>query len=293
MGYSFIFKRGVGWMSQAFRSGKGSPWNPPGGHTGEDWAVPAGTPVYSPCDGYIRNSGWLSDNYMANPWWLTRYGGDTLVVDAVDANGRTETMPTFVIAHLQDSTAPVGKRVRKGELIGLSGNSGTATTGPHAHIEVLPPNWDFNNGVYGRVNPRDYFTEYQDGVQAQSTPIKQTPKGLFVTLKPEQEVLVFDRNKKYIDAPISLVDEKVWQTPIRRGGKEISALQELADCKTLLIALQGQLAGVVQALGQIAKASGTPVDLEAVTKAAEAGAANALSGLSVTIQQGAKPGEAA
>lgn len=285
--YMYPFKKGAAWLSQRFRSHPESPYNPAGGHTGDDWAMPAGTPIYAPCDGIIRNSGWLTANYLANPWWLTEFGGDTLVIDGMDANGRTETMPTFIIAHLSDSTAPVGKRVKKGELIGISGNSGTATTGPHAHIEVLPPNWDWNNGVYGRVDPQSYFSEWPGEVTAQSTPAPAKPKGLFVTLTPEQEKSVVDKTGRYLDAKVSEVDAQVWATPVKRGGKQISALQELADCKTLLIALQGQIAGIVQALGQVAKASGTPVDLEAVSKAAEAGAERALSDLTVTIQQGA------
>ena len=189
--YMYPYKKGAGWRSQGFRSNPGSPYNPPGGHTGYDEAMPAGTPIYAPCDGIIRNSGWLTDNYLANPWWLTAMGGDTLVIDGMDANGRTETMPTFIFAHLQDSTAPVGKRVKKGELIGLSGNSGTATTGPHIHIEALPPNWDWNNGVYGRVDPESYFSEWPGEVTAQSTP--PTNKEPFTVGQYEEIVKKLDR----------------------------------------------------------------------------------------------------
>jgi hypothetical protein len=104
-----------------------------------------------------------------------------------------------------------------------------------------------------------------------------------VTLTPAQEQLVVERNKKYIDSPISQVDEKVWATAIKRGGKEISALQELADCKTLLLTQQATLAGLLKAIEQLSAAQGTPVDLAAVTAAAEAGAANALAELDATV----------
>jgi hypothetical protein len=50
--------------------------------------------------------------------------------------------------------------------------------------------------------------------------------------------------------------------------------------------IQATLAALSNVIKQLGAASGTPVDLEAVTAAAEAGAAKALSGLSVTIQQG-------
>lgn len=162
MAYCKPFKRGVGYVSQRFGTNPNNGVNPGGGHTGDDWAVPVGTPVHAAADGIIRNSSWLSENYLENPWWLTRMGGDTLVLDATDAFGRSETMPTFVYAHLSDSTAQVGQRVKKGQVIGYSGNTGTATTGPHCHAEVLPPAWDWNNGTYGRVDPELWLTEYAD-----------------------------------------------------------------------------------------------------------------------------------
>lgn len=162
--YCYPYRRGTGYRSQGFRSHPESPYNPGGGHTGFDQAMEAGTPIYAPGDGIIRNSGWLSDNYLANDWWLTAMGGDTLVIDCFGPDGTTATGPTFVIAHLQDSIPEVGQRVKKGQLIGLSGNSGTATTGAHAHIEALPPMWDWNNGVYGRVDPEHYFTEWPEDI---------------------------------------------------------------------------------------------------------------------------------
>ena len=48
---------------------------------------------------------------------------------------------------------------------------------------------------------------------------------------------------------------------------------------------QATLAALSNVIKQLGEAKGTPVDLEAVTAAAEAGAAKALSGLTVTIQQ--------
>lgn len=50
---------------------------------------------------------------------------------------------------------------------------------------------------------------------------------------------------------------------------------------------QATLAALSNVIKQLGESKGTPVDLEAVTAAAEAGAAKALSGLSITIQQGA------
>ena len=182
MTYCYPYRRGTGWRSPAFRSNRNQGANGAGGHTGFDHAMDPGTPLYAPADGIVRNSSWVSENYLDNPWWLTQMGGDILVLDCFGPDGTTNTGPTFVLAHLSDSIADVGQRVRKGELIALSGNTGTATTGPHCHIEALPPNWDFNNGVYGRVDPEAYFDEWPDnyistqGLAAMGGTVNPLPK---------------------------------------------------------------------------------------------------------------------
>jgi hypothetical protein len=114
---------------------------------------------------------------MDNPWWLTQFGGDTLVLDCTDAFGRTDTMPTFVYAHLANSIAEVGQRVKKGQVIAITGNTGTATSGPHCHVERMNPGFDLHNNVYGRspLNFDEYFLA-SNGIDPQGT---TTPKDGF------------------------------------------------------------------------------------------------------------------
>lgn len=113
------------------------------------------------------------------------------------------------------------------------------------------------------------------------------PQGLFMALTAAQEKTILTRNEKYVDAPISQVDEKaataVWETKVDRGAKSVSALQELADCKSMLLAQQGVLAGLTNAIQQLATKPGSPVDLDAIGKAAEAGATAALADLTATV----------
>jgi len=161
-------------ISQEFGTNPGG-YNPAGGHTGRDYAVPVGTPVRAAGDGIIELSSWVTDNYLANSWWLTRYGGDMLVLNCGDNE------PTFIYAHLSESTAAVGARVRKGQIIGWSGNTGTATSGPHCHVEELPPRWAFDNGTYGRVAP--WFTEYYSHI-----PI--TPQSVTVKVQTEKMLII-------------------------------------------------------------------------------------------------------
>lgn len=197
MGYMYPFPRGAR-KSQPFGANPSNGTNPAGGHTGDDWAVPVGTPVHAAGDGIIRHSSWFSANYLENPWWLTRMGGDTLVLDCGD------TAPTFVYAHLSDSAANVGDRVRRGQVIGYSGNSGTATTGPHCHMECLPPAWNMTNGTYGRVNPAAFLTDYPGEITVQgAVAAKETPE-----VTPEQMLEL----KKFFQAEINKSIEAMWST---------------------------------------------------------------------------------
>jgi murein DD-endopeptidase MepM/ murein hydrolase activator NlpD len=105
--------------------------SPRGGsrHQGIDLAAPAGTPVRVTADGRVvvaERDG--------------RYGR-TVVVDH-GAGYRTR------YAHLKRIETSVGKRLRRGDVIGRVGKSGSAS-GAHLHYEVI------RNGV--QVNPRGYL----------------------------------------------------------------------------------------------------------------------------------------
>jgi murein DD-endopeptidase MepM/ murein hydrolase activator NlpD len=85
-------------------------------HTGLDLAVPAGTPVRAPADGVISDVGEFYFN------------GLTVFVD--HGQGLFS-----MLCHLQGAVVSVGQQVRRGEVVGRSGQSGRAT-GPHLHWSV-------------------------------------------------------------------------------------------------------------------------------------------------------------
>jgi murein DD-endopeptidase MepM/ murein hydrolase activator NlpD len=105
-----------------------SPWGPrkhpitgqPGKmHHGVDVALPVGTPLIAGADGTIAHKG------------AGASGGYTLLIRHT---GNFHT----VYYHLQKpSHLNVGERVKAGEVVGLSGNTGQST-GPHLHFEVRP-----------------------------------------------------------------------------------------------------------------------------------------------------------
>ncbi len=90
-------------------------------HEGVDIAAPQGTPVVAAADGIVSQ---VTTN---------RLGG--LVVYQTD----TEHDLTLYYAHLSRQLAKPGQRVKRGETLGLVGNTGNAiTTGPHLHFGVVP-----------------------------------------------------------------------------------------------------------------------------------------------------------
>lgn len=100
-------------------------------HNGVDIKVARGTPVHAPGAGRV-----VAANYV--------HGYGLRVV--IDHDFGVET----VFAHLKKASVKPGQTVRRGERIGLSGNSGR-TTGSHLHYEVRV------NGT--PVNPRQYMLD--------------------------------------------------------------------------------------------------------------------------------------
>lgn len=86
-----------------------------GYHTGVDFAVPQGTDVLAVADGKVANANW------------GKAYGIHIVHDLGDG--------TFVIyAHLSKSLVKVGDKIKKGQHIGESGNTGNSS-GAHLHFE--------------------------------------------------------------------------------------------------------------------------------------------------------------
>ena len=90
-------------------------WWSKGYHTGVDYAVPVGTDVLAVADGKITNATWGKS-----------YG--TQLVQSVDGGW-------FIYAHLSSTLVKAGDKVKAGQVIAKSGNTGNST-GPHLHVEL-------------------------------------------------------------------------------------------------------------------------------------------------------------
>lgn len=115
---------GFGWRKNPFtRSGSQF-------HPGIDFAGPIGIPIYATGDGVVI------DPFSA----MTGYGN----VIVIDHGYGFETL----YAHLSKKLVSAGDSVKRGQIIGLLGNTGPST-GPHVHYEV------HRNGK--KVNPINYI----------------------------------------------------------------------------------------------------------------------------------------
>jgi murein DD-endopeptidase MepM/ murein hydrolase activator NlpD len=111
----------LGWpVHGRITSDFGNRQNPRGGgiqfHSGMDISTPSGTPVKATADGIVAFSGWSSGN------------GNLVVLE----HGLGYST---LFAHNSALNAQVGRKIKRGEVIAYSGNTGNST-GPHVHYEV-------------------------------------------------------------------------------------------------------------------------------------------------------------
>lgn len=123
-----------------------------GKHHGEDFLAPKGTPIRACVDGIFYDKGYRG-SFGFSVWikfWIDYW---------IPWKRRTFLI---ILAHLSEVLAlqKIGDKIRKQEIVGLSGASGSATqknsqTGkpeehPHLHLEVR----ELKNGLWIAIDPR-------------------------------------------------------------------------------------------------------------------------------------------
>ncbi len=114
-------------------------------HNGVDFAMPPGNPVYSTGDGVIEK---VSFEFFG-------YGNQVIIDHGFGYKTR--------YAHLKTIGVVEGMKVKRGECIGESGNSGKST-GPHLHYEVIYRDSPVNPSNYYdlTISPEEYATMVQN-----------------------------------------------------------------------------------------------------------------------------------
>jgi len=108
------------------------------GHSGIDYALPIGTPVLAAADGEVWKAGWDATGY-----------GNCVMIKHPDGSGT-------VYGHLLNWAVYAGQKVKAGEKIGNSGNSGNST-GAHLHFEYRTKYDNYKTAI----DPTPYFTEQE------------------------------------------------------------------------------------------------------------------------------------
>ena len=85
-------------------------------HQGQDFSVPTGTPIFAPADGVVKRAYYI--------------GGFGNHIKLDHASGYSTTF-----AHLSKMFVRHGQKVKRGDIIGETGNTGRSTA-PHLHYEV-------------------------------------------------------------------------------------------------------------------------------------------------------------
>ena len=114
-------------------------------HTGVDFAMKPGNPIYATGDGVVESV----------KFELFGYGNQIVIDHGFGYKTR--------YAHMKTVGVSEGMKVKRGECIGLSGNSGRSS-GPHLHYEVIYKGNHVNPYNYFdlTITPEEYATMVQD-----------------------------------------------------------------------------------------------------------------------------------
>lgn len=114
------------------------------GHHGMDFMISPDTPVLA-CDiGKVIQSGPNGDFGISVT--LTHSWGES------------------IYGHLKETKVTKGQEVTRGELLGLSGETGVVTA-PHLHFGIKPLNPETDNGYFGFIDPAPFITYTNEAAQ--------------------------------------------------------------------------------------------------------------------------------
>lgn len=210
-------------------------------HTGQDIAAPSGTPIFAAHDGRVSLA-WYDRFKNGQP-----AGGNMIELES--GHGWATRY-----AHMQRYVVRAGQRVKAGQIIGYVGSTGAAT-GPHLHFELILAGTfidplpyleaadDELGGIMGYYdNKSDYRNDLRDIIR--------------------RHVPLAEMKSAMKDEAGNLIDSNVG-TEIRRAT--VVGYQNRIK--------NDRIEGEVKALGQaIQQLSGGQIDMDAITKAAYAGA---------------------
>jgi tape measure domain-containing protein len=207
-------------------------------HSGIDYAMPVGTPIYATRTGKIASAG-AAGNY-----------GNMVKMAVGDG-------VEMLFAHLRNAVVKQGDVVQKGQLLGYSGNTGNSS-GPHLHFETRKNGTAINPDTlqYNQYKQEaDGMTQASEAAMKRREALMERGKELTESLRTAQEVY----NAKMLEYNSLLKSGDISQQAYARATAEAKA--ELFEANP-----------VFQHAKEIIEATKTPLDQynEAVKAATEA-----------------------
>lgn len=162
-------------ITQVFGAFPNFAWQLGYGHLGLDQGVNIGTPVYAIADGTVLWADWCTKMPVA-------FAQANTFIPGAPGGGITVLLQhdgwRAIHAHLNSTHLNSGARVKRGDLVGYSGNTGNST-GPHHHYEcyTFPPR---NTPAYSRYNPVPQIEQEQRIADSMGAPaaVPSTPAPL-------------------------------------------------------------------------------------------------------------------
>jgi hypothetical protein len=235
----------------------------PFGHAGMDIACPVGTPVYAMSSGVVLWADWGTNlpgddtgAGWASRWYL--YKGFPGIVTVIQ-----HPWGIGVYAHLSNNdAAPAGTKVKEGQLIGYSGDTGGVA--PHLHVEALTNLSYVTAGglIYGRTDPAPFFGTLAPQSTATAPAKESTLSAAEVKQITDAIAAEGKRTREYVAALLI--------NGYTIGGKQKPSLLAV-DANT-----QGTARKTLSIVEQLAAKQGVAIDYAKVEAAAKEGASDAL-----------------
>ena len=108
----------------------GAKYKTGGIHKGIDYRAAIGTPVVAAVPGLVVHAG----KHIYKKGWGWAFGLHVIIDNDAFVDGSAGLWAGY--CHLNGVNVTVGQRVRQGQLVGTSGNTGRST-GPHLHFQIL------------------------------------------------------------------------------------------------------------------------------------------------------------
>lgn len=200
-----------------------------------DWRMPQGTPVHAARDGMVV--AFRADSNSGGP--SERFGDKANYVTIRHSDG---TYADYMHLQLNGVRVKLGEKVKTGQVIGLSGNTGFSTE-PHLHFSV------FRNRMQGAVIKRESLPVLIQGVDSKYISPRGScvPEGLPAIAAPPRKIwadLVLNGIWKQATGNVAIINGDMFKEgekgSIRLPDKKVEILCQKIDDDSVVVLVDGE-----------------------------------------------------